>query len=142
MSKRVEINAEQAEKLLNKKPTAKGKKRRDEIQEDAEFEGKMSEHVAKQPRKKAEVEVDSKVNAGDIRGVMTETIARVYEEIWPGINVRNGGTETPDQDMAEEAYILGLTMVVGNTVELPRQPLKIRDAEISDGAIYCQEHAA
>lgn len=143
MPKRVMLSENEAKDMLtgSGKPKAKGKKRRSEIQHDAELEGKLSKKVAEHKREKREPEHDSKVGGGALRGVMSETIARVYEEIWPGIDVRAGGDE-PDDEIKEEAYILGLTMIVGNNVDTPRRGLKIREDEISRNARLCKEHAA
>src|SRR4051812_20759176 len=105
MAKRVMISDAEAEQMLvpSGKPKAKGKKRRDEIQHDAELEDKLSAKVAEKVRPKAEPEHDSKVGAGALRGVMSETIARVYEEVWPGMEVREH--DDPNNEMREEAYI-------------------------------------
>lgn len=142
MPKRVMLDENEAKNMLtgSGKPKAKGKKRRSEIQHDAELEGKLSKKVAEHKREKREPEHDSKVGGGALRGVMSETIARVYEEIWPGISVRVG--DDPDLEIQEEAYILSLTMIVGNNEELPRKGLKIREAEISGQFNFCKEHAA
>lgn len=143
MPKRVMLKEEDAKQMLagSGKPKAKGKKRRSEIEHDAELEGKLSKKVAEHKRERREPEHDSKVGAGALRGIVSETIARVYEEIWPGIDVRAGGDE-PDDEIKEEAYVLGLTMIVGNNVDTPRRGLKIREDEISRNARLCKEHAA
>jgi hypothetical protein len=139
MTKRIELTQEDAEKLLGK-PVAAGKKRRSEIEHDTELEDKLTEKIGVHKVKKREPEHDTKIGGGALRGIMTETIARVYEEMWPGMQVR-GHNDEPDREIAEEAYILSLTMVVGNQVELPRKPLKIREAEISGSAVFCWRHS-
>jgi hypothetical protein len=142
MAKRVMISDDEAQQMLvgTGRPKAKGKKRRSEIQHDADLEGKLSKKVAEKVRPKAEPEHDSKVGAAALRGVMSETIARVYEEVWPGMGVRDG--EEPNDEIKEEAYILCLTMIVGNNEDTPRMGLKIREAEISGRFNFCKEHAA
>lgn len=142
MAKRVMISDDQAQQMLSGsgKPVAKNKKRRSEIQHDAELEDKLSAKVAGKVRPKAEPEHDSKIGAGALRGVMSETIARVYEEVWPGMQVRDGG-EDPNDEIKEEAYILSLTMIVGNNEDTPRMGLKIREAEISGLFNFCKDHA-
>jgi hypothetical protein len=140
VAKHVEITKDQAESLKSGKPMARGKRRRSERQHDHELEGKLEKRVAEHKRVKQEPETDSKVGAGALRGVASETIARVYEEIWPGMNVHRNGD--PNIEMQEEAYILVLTMIVGNGEDTPRKGLKIREAEISGDARFCQEHAA
>lgn len=140
MSKRVMISDDEAEQMLapSGKPVAKNKKRRSEIQHDAELEDKLSAKVAGKVRPKAEPEHDSKIGAGALRGVMSETIARVYEEVWPGMNVREH--DDPNDEIKEEAYILSLTMIVGNNEDTPRMGLKIREAEISGRFNFCKAH--
>jgi hypothetical protein len=142
VAKHVEITEEHAQQLLSgkAKPKAKGKKRRDEIQHDVDLEAKMTEKVGTHKREKRDAETDSKVSAGDLRGVVSESIARVYEEIWPGMRVRQGD-ETPDLEIQEEAYILVLSMVCGNNVDVPRRGLKIRESEISRHVVFCKDHS-
>lgn len=142
MPSRVMISDDEAQKLLtgSGKPKAKGKKRRTEIEHDTDLEGKLSKKVAENPREKRHPEHDSRVGGGALRGVMSETIARVYEEIWPGMSVRV--SDDPNDEIREEAYILSLTMIVGNNEDTPRMGLKIREAEISGRFSFCKEHAA
>lgn len=137
MSKKVMISDKQAQELLAVKPKAKGKKRRTEIQNDAELEGKLEKKVAEHRVARREPEYDSKVSSGAVRAVVGETIARVYEEIWPGMSVR-ARDEEPNDEIKEEAYILTLTMVLGNNEDTPRMGLRIREAEFI--IPLCREH--
>lgn len=140
MSKHVEITEEEAAKLLSKKPSAKGKKRRTEIEHDHDLENKMTDKLVEKKRPKRESEADSRIGMGQVRGVMEATMCRVYEEFWPGMETEKDGK--PDTEIAEEAYILGLTMLVGNNVDTPRKGLKMREAEMSDTSVLCRECAA
>jgi hypothetical protein len=142
MAKRQMISQAEAEGLISGsgKPKAKGKKRRTEIQSDADLEGKLTKKVSEHRVERREPEHDSKVGGGALRGVMSESIARVYEEIWPGMNVHQHGD--PNDEMKEEAYILSLTMILGNVEDTPRMGLKIREAEISEDMRLCKDCAA
>jgi hypothetical protein len=120
---------------------AKGKLRRTEIQHDADLEGKLTKKVATVKRPKSELEIPSKVDGGSLRGVVVESMCRVYEELWPGMTTHDE-RGIPDIEISEEGYILVLTMKVGSEDDKPRKGLKIREVEISDQASYCAEHAA
>lgn len=124
-----------------KKVTAKGKKRRTEIQHDAELEGQMTEHVATHAKPKREPEIKTDIGGGQIRGVVQETMARVYEEIWPGMETHNNEGRI-DLGISEEAYILMLTMKTGNADDSPRKGLRMKTVEMSDDAPMCKECAA
>ncbi len=113
---------------------AKGKQRRTELERDAELE-----HNAEAPKKPAQRSSDSRVAAVEIRGVMEDTFARVYGEMYPSMHVRNKKDEL-SLEIKEEAYILLLTMIVGHDDFQPRHGLTIREAEISDSAMFCKEH--
>lgn len=135
VANRVKISDEEAKAIIGKrKPSAKGKKRRTEIEHDHELEDKLSKRVAENKRERREPEHDSKVGGGALRGVMSETIARVYEEMWPGMSVRDG--EEPNIEIKEEAYILSLTMILGNNEDTPRMGLKIRESEIKSSLCH------
>ena len=83
--------------------------------------------------------VDPKaVGGASLRGVMEETMARVYEEMWPSMTTRDG-IDNVDIEIREEAYILGLTMICGNDDFKPRKGLKIRDHHQKLPG-YCKEH--
>lgn len=125
------------------KPQAKGKIRRTEIKADAELEGRMTDAQTKKPKARPGHEPDSKgVSLGSVKGVMNETFARVYEEIWPGMEVRDHHGEVA-LDVKEDAYILALTMLVGNDVDVPRKGLKMREIDgMGDNAPMCRECGA
>lgn len=135
MAKRTEIKAEEAKKFL-----AKGKKRRSEIQHDADLETKHAEKVGNAPRRPAEGQTNSTVGAGALRGVVGETMARMYEEFWPTMTTRDRDG-APEIEIAEEAYILVNYLVVGHSDDKPRVATKIREAEISANARFCKEHS-
>lgn len=140
--KRVQIKKKDvADFKAGKKVSAKGKKRRTEIQHDAELEGRMTEHTVKNTKPKREPEIKSEVGTGQIRGVVKETIARCYQEFWPGMETHGAHGEV-DIEIAEEGYILTLTMITGNPEDKPRQGLKIKEVEMSDDAPMCKECAA
>lgn len=145
MAKRVMVSDDQAQQMMagSGKPTKAKKKRRSEIHDTPDeigLEDKLTDKIAGVPLKKQEPEHDSKVSAGALRGIMSETIARVYEEMWPGMNVRIA--DEPNDEMKEEAYILSLTMIVGNATDLPRRGLKIRDTEMTMHDSLCKRCAA
>lgn len=113
---------------------AKGKQRRSEREEDKELE--KDARVREKPSQSV---TDSRVSAGDVRAVLADTFARVRGELFPSSTTHDElGNVT--LEISEEAYIVMLTMVVGNDVFAPRKGLKMREAEISDTAKYCKEH--
>jgi hypothetical protein len=142
--KRVGLSEKDAAALMSGKrlPAAKGKKRRTEIAADTALEGKMSEHVAKHKIPKSEVPVFSGVRGGSLKGVMSETMARVYEEIWPGMKTHDEYEGEVDLEISEEAYILMLTMKVGNDKDSPRKGLAMKEIEgFGDSLPACRECA-
>ncbi len=129
-----------AEAVKNfKKPLAKKKARAAGRAHDDELEGQMTAKVTSVKRERQDYTDSKSISAGALRGIMDETIARVYAEIWPSM------TTTDDygnvhHDLREESYILSLTMVCGNFDYSPRKGLKMREAPISDTAKFCKEH--
>lgn len=113
-------------KMLTKEPVFK--KRKTEVKEKPE----------PAPVKKREIEGECAVPGGSLVGVMSETMARCYTEFWPGEKTHKDGEV--DLQIKEEAYILMLTMAVGNNVEKPRKPLKVREKRVPMVATYCVEH--
>jgi hypothetical protein len=139
--KRVGMTDDTAEDFKAGKLSAKGKKRKAAKKHDAELEGQASAHLATHKRPKTDSTIRTEITGGQLRGVVGETFARVYEELWPGMEV-HGYDGSVDIEIAEEAYILSLTMIGGNMQDSPRQGLKINEADISDTAEWCNEHAA
>lgn len=144
-AKKKMISTEEAEKLMGNqqleyKPQAKGKLRQTEIKADEELEGRMTDAQTKTKKPKHD-DVDPRaVGGGALRGVMQETFARVYEEIWPGMETRDHKGDV-DIEIKEEVYILCLTMKVGNDEDKPRRGLKMREVEdLGDTAPLCKEH--
>ena len=134
-----EITKKAAEKFLNAPPAAKGKKRRTEIQHDAELEIKHTAKVAERRSERQET-VDTHVPADTLRGVVRETMARVYQEMWPSMIVEFNGHV--DVEIQEETYILVNSMMFGSPHVEPRQALKMRELDdFSDAAQYCREHS-
>ena len=145
MSRRVVVDEKSAKKFMAhtqgvSKPKAKAKVRQAERDHDEELGDKLAENVGKR-RRQEEIPVDTKIGGGALRGIIQETMARVYGEIWPGMETHSE-KEEPDIEIQEEAHILVLTMVLGNTEDTPRRGLKMREDEISDNARYCRKHAA
>lgn len=85
-------------------------------------------------------EIRNTVSAGFYRPIIEESIARVTAEIWPGMEVRDQkNPDVVDIQLKEMAYILGLTMAVGNDDYTPRQGVRMKEASISDTAKLCKE---
>lgn len=118
------ISSKEAKERLTKKPVKK--KRKTEIKETFKIQRRAQEG--------GEV---TKISAGKWRPIMEETIARVTGEIFPGMKTHTGNAV--EIELKEFAYVLGLTMVAGNEKDLPRIPLKIKQADISDTAKLCRE---
>lgn len=130
---RKKMTADAAKKFTGK-VRAKNKRK-----QDAALEKSHTEHSVKKV-KTAEKSSDPKnVHGGELRGVMMETMARVYEEMWPSMSPRDSAG-TVDIEIQEEAYILQLTMICGTDNYKPRRALKIRDAFVPGLTSYCREH--
>ena len=125
------MSAKGAEDFM-KKPVAK--KKADRLTGD-----RYDEQMTRVKHPRVEHSDPKNVSGGVLRGVMSETMARVYEELFPTMSVRDE-QGTVDIEIQEETYILGLTMICGTDDFKPRKPLKIREVEISDNARYCKEH--
>lgn len=132
MAKRVQIKT---------KPQGKGKLRKAAQQADVELQDAQSKHTAETQRPRVEFDGDCRVSGGALQGVIQETIARVYTEMWPRLATHPGRYGEIDPEIAEEAYILNLTIALGNTVDNPRKGLKVRDSKISNDARFCVEHS-
>ena len=113
---------------------AKGKQRRSERQEDAELE---KEVVVRQ--KPSHGVTDSRVKAADVRGVVEETLARIYGDLFPSMTTHDED-ENVDVEIKEEAYVITLVMFVGHDDFTPRRSIPMKEAEISDNARYCKAH--
>lgn len=134
------LDEKEAQDLLGGKPLAKGKKRKTEIEADTELEGRMTDAQTKNKRgRDANASDPKQVKSGALRGVASETMARVYEEIWPSMTTHDDRGRV-DLEIAEETYILVNTMVVGNDEEKPRKPLRMREVE-SEIIPLCKEHS-
>jgi hypothetical protein len=119
---RVKLTTEQAQELRSR-PVAKqkGAVRRREAERELELntpEPKVKVRRGEQPV--------VTVSAGEIRGIMNETLARAYAEIFSGMQTHDEN-ENVDPAIQEEVYILTLTMFYGNDVDLPRTGLSIRE---------------
>jgi hypothetical protein len=138
MAKKVMISDDEAKGLLSGKPVAKGKRRKAEREHDDALAVKMT---GKTKVRQREPENDpTRVSGGVIRGIVAETIARCYGEFWPGMVTHEDGL--PTLEIQEEAYILQLTMMVGNPTYTPRRGLKMKEIEgLGDTLPTCQECA-
>ena len=117
-------------------PLAKGKQRRTEVEADHDLEARMTDAQTKKARP-TELRQDSAgVSAAALIELLSETMSRVYGEIWPNMTVRDSDDRV-DIEIAEEAYIVGLMIEIGSPHVMPRKPIKVRDAEISSDARYC-----
>lgn len=124
------ISAEEAKSQLQGTKKAVKKKRKTEIIEEPE-NFKIKKHA------RDESEPRTKLSAGLWRPIMEESIARVAEEIFPSMQTHQG--DKVDIELTEMAYVLSLTMIVGNDKDTPRRGLRIKEVEISDTAKLCKE---
>jgi hypothetical protein len=135
MSTRVKINDHDAQ-ALRSRPVAKGKG----ASKQREAERELEKDVKVIRTKKSESQTQT-VGGGSLRGVMEETMARVYGEIFSGMSTHDEDGIV-DREIKEETYILGLTMAVGNENDLPRMGLSMReDAKASANMKSCKECA-
>ena len=104
------------------------------------LEDSHAESVAKKVKSNP-APVDPKhVSGGEIRGIIDETLARTYNELFPSMSTTDEDGNV-DVEIREEAYIITLDMVVGNDIQLPRTGLKLReDKKIADTAVFCKAH--
>lgn len=79
---------------------------------------------------------DSKVKSGGVRGVITDTLTRVYAEQFPNTDFE---TEYWQLQLSEEAYIVTLGMVFGWSSQVPRRGVKMREHNYGE-IPYCKEH--
>ena len=142
MKKRVGMTAEDAAAFQAGRPVKKKRDAKKVRAETDDLGDRVSERVGTKAVRKAETVTDSTVGAAELRGVMEETMARVYGEIWPGMRTHHerGWDHGVDSEIGEEAYILSLYMMFGDAGEKPRRGVKVREVEISDNAHYCKEH--
>jgi hypothetical protein len=120
---------------------AKGKLKKAAQEADAALGDAMTEKVAGKVKPREDTSRPSDVSTGALKDTIAESMARVYQEIWPGMKTRDPRRDDEvDREIAEEAYILMLTIRVGNDNDKPRKELKVRHAEITDQAQFCAEH--
>lgn len=136
---RVGMTAEAVKEF--QKPVAKKKVKQRERRDDDQLADKHSKHVGERRRPSGSIELDRKhASPVETRGVMQETMARVYEEMWPSMTVRNEFGDV-DIEIQEETYILSLAMFVGTPHYMPRRGLKIReDDDASSNINFCADH--
>lgn len=139
VAKRVGLTGKALAKFKKGGPVAKGKIKKRAREEDAELVEKATEKTSKRVRANTDPVDHKHVSAGAVRGVMDETMARVYQEMWPSMTVYDEFGNV-DIEIKEESHILMLTMVTGNEDYQPRRGLKIREAEIGDTIGFCAEH--
>lgn len=136
---RVGMSSNAVKKFKKGGPVAKGKKKKREQEDDEALEAKHAERQSKSRRKAPEYGRDAGISGGALRGVMDETMARVYEEMWPNMTTRDENDDV-HYEIKEESYILALGMVTGRDEYQPRRGLKIKEAEIGDTIGFCAEH--
>jgi hypothetical protein len=117
------LTKKQAKNFINK-PVAK--KKADDKIGDA-----YTEKLSKIKRASTEYVDHKSISGGVLRGITEETMARVYSEMWPSMQTHDQDGKV-DKQIAEEAYILGLTMQFGNGEYSPRRGLKIRDHKMRE----------
>lgn len=122
------------------KPLAKKKLRQQEHDADEELATKHAEYAVKKSHKREDGLDHRHASPAEVRGVMSETMARVYEEMWPRMTTHDE-LGNVDIEINEETYILSLTMFTGNPNYIPRRALKIRDKEgVSEEISFCPDH--
>lgn len=132
MAVRKKLSAKDASNFKSGKPVAKKKA-------DKRAGDKLTETIGKAKKPSTEYVDPKAVSGGALRGMMEETMARVYGEMFPTMTTRDSTTDEVDLEIREEAYILQLTMVCGNDDYKPRKGLKIRDHTMKTPR-YCKEH--
>lgn len=134
---RVKMTNEQAQ-ALRSRPVAKGKHLRQEREHDRELEKEVKVVRVKKAAANAKPELHP-VSGGAVKAIAEESMARVYREVFTGMSTHDEDGVV-DREISEEAYILTLTMIVGNDVDLPRQGLSMKeDAKASAHMISCKE---
>lgn len=140
------ISDEEAAALIAGKPTkkhkatpvAKGKLRRAERAHDDELEGKMTDKLVERAKPRDRSTDPTKVGGDVIKAVVSDTLARCYKEIWPGMNTEDEFGNV-DLEIQEEAYIVQLTMLVGSDHFTPRRGLKIKEVNgLGDSLPTCK----
>jgi len=136
MSTRVKMTREDAQ-ALRKRPVAKGK---GAVKARAD-ERELEKDVKVIRTKKSTPISQSTVGGNELRGVMDDSMARVYGEIFSGMATHDEDGVV-DREIKEEVYILALTMICGNDIETPRQGISIKeDAKASANMKTCRECA-
>ena len=134
MSTREKMTTEQAQ-ALRTRPVAKGK---GSVKARAK-ERELETNVKQIRHKSGGPAITQTVDAASLRGVMEDSMARVYGEIFGGMSTHDEDGVV-DREIREEVYIMALTMIVGNDIETPRQGLSIReDAKASANMKTCKE---
>jgi hypothetical protein len=89
------------------------------------------------PVRQAEATTHTTVGAGELKGVVNETVWRIINEISPDFEAATDARLNSD----EIGYLIVLSMVLGNPEESPRRGLKIRNHEYADGDTpFCRTH--
>lgn len=130
------LKKKDAKKFIEKKVKVKpvAKKKADDKTGDA-----YTEKISKSKRPSAEYVDRKQIGGASLRGMMEETMARCYGEMFPSMTTHQAGTDQVNLEIKEEAYILGLTMVCGTDDYLPRRGLKIREKEMPTMK-FCKLH--
>ena len=139
MTVRVKMTDEQAQ-AVRKVPVARGKGAVKQREAERELEQDVKVIRTKKTAPNAKPELH-RVSGGEVLGVMKETMARVYGEIYPVMSTHDE-EENVILDISEEAYVLAITMFVGNDIDTPRQGLVIKeDSKIAASLKFCKECA-
>lgn len=120
---RVKMTTAEAQ-ALRSRPVAKGKGIRKARQAERELEGKVG--PVRVRKSEQPIRSENNVSAKSLKGLVGETMARCYAEIFPGMKTHDE-FGIVDREIEEEAYILSLTIMVGNDNDLPRTGLKMRE---------------
>jgi hypothetical protein len=136
MAVRKKLSKKDAKNFTDKKVKPVAKKKLDRKAGD-----EHTKKISEQKRPNAGYVDHKQIGGASLRGMMQETMARCYSEMFPTMTTHQAGTDEVDLEIQEEAYILGLTMVCGTDDYLPRRGLKIREKAMPVPR-YCKEHRA
>jgi hypothetical protein len=137
---RVKVTDQEAQSL-RERPVAKGKASSKQREAERELQTNVKVIRTKKADSNAKPELHS-VPGSSLRAVMEESIARVYSEIFSGMSTHDEQDKVT-LEISEEAYVLALTMVVGNDIDTPRQGLRIKDDDKASSTMKsCRECAA
>ncbi len=137
MATRVKMTDADAQ-ALRKAPVARGKGSAKQREKERELETDVKVIRTRKTAANAKPELHH-LPASQVIGVMCETMARCYEEMFSKMSAHDEEGNVV-LDISEECYVLALTMYVGNDIDMPRQGLSVKeDAKASSTMKFCKE---